>query len=275
MVSQSYNIYFNLLLPKLIIKRIGGGIMNEVSEYSLGKVALEDKNIAFVVVPNDNRTANTRDDADKVVGAYIPKLMSEIDMGNRPWIKKEILSSSMVKNSNIKIQFQPVEHRNYYNVRPLRNSNTEQPSLHKGENFWVKFLDNDIKKGVYEPRFMDETKRTHDRHRIFIKDKASINSPDKEYEVLLDSKEQVIRLFMDNGRGEKDQYTFEINGEKGTVEIKDTKGNMFLLNSVNSQIKLQNASGSEINLQGGRLDLNASDGVFINGVSTNSIGGDI
>jgi hypothetical protein len=208
-----------------------------VSGYSLDKVSLEEKNVAFVVVPNGNKGPNSKEDSDKPVGAYIPKLMSEINMEDKPWIKRKSVSSSMIKNDNVKIKFSPVvQHRNYYNVKPLRNSNVEQPALYKGEHFWVKFLDGDIKKGVYEPKFMDENLRSHDRHRIFIKDKASVNSPNKEYEFLMDSEEQVIRIFMDNGRGEKEQFTIEVNGKAGHIELKGTDGESVKLGGGNVTI---------------------------------------
>jgi hypothetical protein len=249
--------------------------MNNVAEYSLSKVNLEEKNVAFVVVPNSSKSRNNKEDSDKAIGMYIPKLMSEIDMGSSAWTRPRGVSSAMIKNSNIKVHFSPVvEHRNFYNVKPLRISNTEQPALYFGEHCWVKFLDGDIKKAVYEPRYMDETKRPHDRHRIFIKDKMTVDSEDKEYEILMDSEEQVIRLFMDNGRDEISQYTIEINGKKGNITMKDKEGNAFVLDTTSSQVKLQTAGGAEFKLSGGTVNVEAPNGFFINGTQLGFTGGD-
>ena len=239
--------------------------MNGVANYTSAK----DKNIGFVIVSNDNYSTNTKEDSDKAIGTYIPKLMSEINMGTGPWIKQISLSSTMIKNNNFKFTFKPViNSRNYYNVSPLRISNMEQPSLSKGEHFWVKFLDGDLKKPTYEPRFMDENNRTSDRMRLFVKDKNSVSDDSsKEYEILADSKEQVIRLFMSNGRGEKQQYTIEINGQKGEIAIKDDAGQEINLNS-NGTLTMKNSQNAITKIQGKVISHSTSScSVILNGNS--------
>jgi hypothetical protein len=240
--------------------------MNDVSNYSLNKLDLGQDNVGFCVIPPDKTVR------DSPMGTYMPKLMSEIPMGQKPWTKKVPVSSSMIKNSNMNITFSPVTTCNYFDVPPLRNSNTEQPIPYKGETVSIKFIDNDIKKVYYETKFVDESHRTNDSHRIFVKDKLTKSSPDKEYEFYMDSDDQVIRFFMDNGRNEKSQYTFEMNGKDGSITMKDTKGNSFLLDTVNSRVKLTNASGSSVDLNGSSINLNATNGVFVNG---SRIGDDI
>lgn len=224
-----------------------------MQQTGLGSLKLEDKNIAFVIVPSNKQG---KSDAEKAVGAYIPKVMSEIDMGDKPWTKKKQVRSNMIQNNNLKIEFQPtIVTRNFYNVIPLRTSNTDQPSLNKGENFWVNFLDGDLKKGRYESKMMDESKRTTDRHRVFIKSKASVDGPDKEYDFVMDSEQQIIALHMDGGRGEVDEYTVEINGKSGTISLKDTKGNKLYLNTKASEVGLVNSSGSKMNVVGGTANI--------------------
>lgn len=209
--------------------------MNEVSDYELKKVSLDEKNIAFVIVP-------TNDGKNGKVGVYLPKLMTEIDMGDKAWVKPKVISSIMIKNDNFKISFDPVvKHRNYYDVEPLRISNIEAPALKEGETVWVNFLDNDLKKGTYESQFVDESKRTTDRHRVFVVSKESPDASGGEYEFVMDSAKQLIRIAMEGGRGEGN-YSIEIDGKRGII---------------------LNGSGSEVIVGGGD--------VIINGTSFNGL----
>lgn len=106
---------------------------------NLNKLQLDSSEVAFVIKKEED-TSN--------IGVYIPTLMSEIDMGERVWDKKVTTNSSFLKNSNIKMTFEPITLCNYINISHY------DPSLYYtdkelGEQVRIKFLDNDLKKCVY------------------------------------------------------------------------------------------------------------------------------
>lgn len=105
-------------------------------------------------------------------------------------------------------------------------------------------MNGDPKKVKYSTETTNEKMRTHDRQRIFIKDKTSIDSDEKEYECLLDSKLQIIRLFMNDGRGEVTKYQIEINGKEGFIQIKDYEGQEIKLITKEEKIISKNKTGT-------------------------------
>lgn len=191
---------------------------------SLKKMSFSKSDVAFVMKENINS-----------ISVYIPTLMSEIDMGNTIWNKNETISTSMIKNSNIQINFdKSIKIKNYLDIEPKNISNIAPPKVNIGEKINIKFLDNDIKKCVYTHEDVDEEVRTSDRYHISIKDKEKVSDSDSTYDFIMDSDTQIIQIKMGQGRGEKEELMIELSGN-GYINLKgDTKisGNLFI-NDIN------------------------------------------
>lgn len=215
--------------------------MQNLSDYTFSKesTSLSDKLIGFVLIPNSSKSKNDRDDRDKLVGAYIPQLMSQIEVKNGAWSKNFFPSQSIISNSNFEVKFDAVVERNYFNLTPYRISNIEQPLLSKGEHFYCQFIDGDIKKGKYLPELVNEKNRKTDRFRTFI------SADGEEYEFLMDSAEGHIKINLPGGK-DAIGYKLDFNSANGKMELIDSNGQGTFIDS-NSETITVKSNGKIIN----------------------------
>lgn len=222
-----------------------------------------DKNkqyIAFVVEQNQDRdTSNTTDDKSKSVKLFVPEIMKDVEMGTGAEDRSVTIDSSMIiqEDSNVSFSSKATE-QTYIKAPPQRNSGVEQPYLELGETTMLYFMDGDIKKVKYTPNITNESMRKHDKYRIFVKDKTTIDDDDKEWEFLLDSLNGKARIFTNNGRGEVSRYEIEIDATNGFITLKDYEGNIIRLDTKKEHIYAQNKTGSLIEIKGSNASIKAS-----------------
>ncbi len=221
--------------------------------------------IAFVVEQNQDRdTSNTTDDKSKSVKLYVPELMKDIEMGTSPEDRSVTIDTTMIIQENSNVSFSSkVTEQTYIKAPPQRNSGVEQPYLELGETTMLYFMDGDIKKVKYTPNITNEEMRKHDKYRIFIKDKTSIDSDDKEWEFLLDSLNGKARIFTNNGRGEVSRYEIEIDATNGFITLKDYEGNVIRLDTKKEHIYLQNKTGTLAEIKGSNATIKASGNITL------------
>lgn len=223
------------------------------------QIKLQDREIGFCVKRSVEFSHNMTEDREKGIGVYIPVLMSEIEMGTAKWEKKVPVDSSCIQNYKDKPKFAPqVETKNYINCPPLRISNIEQAPIKTGEEVYVKFLDNDIKKPRYTVEGTNENKRDKDRYRMFVKDTSTKSDELKQYEMIMDSEAQRIRFTMNNGRGEVSKYQFDIDGCDGYIRMKDDFKNEIMIYTKDKRIVLHNSDDTFVDLWGTRIFMHAA-----------------
>jgi phage baseplate assembly protein gpV len=220
--------------------------MDSVVNYSLEKTPISQYNVAFVLKPN-----TTLQSGVGYVGAYIPKFMSEIDMKDGPYETTQALSNTMIKNSNIAIKFNPVQLRNYYNLKPYRTSNMEQPPLGPGERFMAVCLEGDVKNMGYTSQFSDEAVRQFDR----VKLHAGDGEGQGQYHLTMDTKDQVIKMESGTGQGEKSGYSFTIDGKQGNAVITDTNGQALMIDSTKKLASIANEQGVKVEVIGSNINI--------------------
>lgn len=194
---------------------------------SLKQVDFSKSEIAFVMKPSNNDSNS--------ISVYVPTIMSEIEMGDTVWKRNELISSSMIKNSNFKINFDSnIKIKNYLDIGSKNMSNIAPPKVNIGEKVSIKFLDGDLKKGVYTHEDVSEELRTSDYYHISIKDKEKVTDPDSTYDFIMDSNTQLIQLKMGQGRGEKKELKIELSGNGYINLIGDTNitGDLYI-NDIN------------------------------------------
>lgn len=109
------------------------------NDNSLQKVQLNSSEVAFAIKKFED---------SPVLGLYIPTLMSEIEMQDRPYEKNVILNDAMIKNKDKGFSFNNIKLANYYKVGPYDPA-IYYTEIELGEQVRIKFLDNDIKKCYY------------------------------------------------------------------------------------------------------------------------------
>lgn len=204
---------------------------------------------AFVMIPSEVQTPNTKEDDDKKIGAFIPHLMQDIEMETAPYEKGATINDGVLLNDNIKIKFGSPNECNYIYVTPTRFSNFEQAPLQEGEPFYVRFKDGDVKKGRYTMFGTHEYQRTKDRFRLFVVDKQNIGDDNLEWELLFDTELGIVRIATNNGRGEEAIYKFEIDAINQTITLADDLGQEFLLNTPNKEWIIKNSEDSIITMK--------------------------
>jgi len=231
-------------------------LMQNLTDYNFSQESsvLADKLIGFVLVPNSSKSVNDRDDEDKGIGAYIPQLMSQIEMKSGPWDKNTITTSNMIKNSNIPISFESVNQRNYFNLTPHRISNIEQPFLAKGEHFYCQFIDGDIKKGKYLPELVNEKNRETDRFKAFVSSKG------QQYEFVMDSEDQFIKLNLQKSSGEVSGYKLQMDGKNGELKITDDKEQGTSIDSKTNTVTIKADDTIVSEVSGYKLEINSKSG---------------
>lgn len=132
------------------------------------------KNIAFVLEPNSVKDPNH-------IKVYIPKFMSNIDMGDNIYEKPLKISSKCIKNANFTLDFKKeITERNFINVTSLNNFGQEPNLLNKGQVVNIEFIDGDLARGKYTLNEVDNTNKNipNQRLRFFI-DSEEIDNEEK------------------------------------------------------------------------------------------------
>ena len=96
---------------------------------------------------------------------------------------------------------------------------------------------------------INEKSRTNDRFRVFITDKVNKEQDIQEYEILMDSETQRIRVHMNNGRGETDKYTIEVDGIKGFIRLNDDHKNEVCIITKDKHVYMINQDGTFVEVK--------------------------
>lgn len=74
----------------------------------------------------------------------------------------------------------------------------------------------------------------------------------------------VTLVSMSTANGEQAGYLFQFNGEQGVVVLQDTLGNAMMLDSMSNRWLFQNGDGSQFDMQGKNITLNAPETITMN-----------
>jgi hypothetical protein len=119
-----------------------------------------DSTIGFVLDGNSVTSNN-------FIKAYVPKFMTNIDMGNNIWTKKISLDNKLVKNENINITFSKnIIEKNYVYLQPYDIIAKETNIVSKGDHIEVEYLDGDLRKGRFTPNEVDGTDNQYNNSRL-------------------------------------------------------------------------------------------------------------
>lgn len=107
--------------------------------------------LGYVLLENKELRIIEKDKNISGVGTYIPKIMTEINMKNNPYIEKKSLSSAMIKNKNTQVKFpKQVEVCNYIIVQqPKFITTEEQKCIKKNTCISIQTENGDIHKIYY------------------------------------------------------------------------------------------------------------------------------
>jgi len=86
-------------------------------------------------------------------------------------------------------------------------------------------------------------------------------SSDNMYLITLSSHERRIRITTSKQLEEPFAYDIDINTGQGYIKFTDDIGNMFLLNSVNNQLRMENCDGSYYDITGNAITQEAADSI--------------
>jgi len=204
---------------------------------------------------------------NKSLGFYIPKLMPLIEMGTSANDSTPVtLNDTFLINKTKPTISKTVNTKNYLTAIPLRISNLEQPKLFMGDSSLIWFENGNIKRPRYTPFMADEQRRKSDRFRIFLTAKA--NSTDdqdeeSEYELVMDSVDQYVRIKTTDKNSEKSTYEFLINAKDGEILIHDNEDNSITMNTDDELIKLENKSGSKVELSKTNISIKCDDEITV------------
>ena len=211
-------------------------------------------------------------DSMSQIGLYLPAMMPLIDPSN-PEVTEVDIDTSFIINKDK--SFEPnatIKIRNYLTATPLRDTNTHESPRQKGESVEIRFIDNNPNNIRYTNRHVNENSRTYDYYKIFVIDRLSTQEPLKEYQFVMDSKEQYIGLQTNDGRNEIDIYTLVLDGKNGNITLKDTKGQIIQLDTLNQSITLQNQSGTTVQVQSTNVTVKAEGVINLDGPIINISG---
>ena len=109
----------------------------------------DDKLVKLDTTCNETGFVIKKYDNSSKIGAYIPSLMSDIDMKKGPWEQKTVnIRQNVFKNDNIPFRFDPIILCNYYDINQ-RDDAVYYVDKQLGEKIRIKYEDNDIKKAFF------------------------------------------------------------------------------------------------------------------------------
>ena len=121
--------------------------------------------VAFILTPNSRNDLNS-------VRAYIPKLMSNIDMKDDIWEKDLDNDNSCIDNDNFEISGgEEVVSRNYIYLNATTRTGRDTDIGEKGQRIVASFTDGDLNKGYYKQLYGDKESNTahvNTRFRQFV-----------------------------------------------------------------------------------------------------------
>ena len=146
-----------------------------------------------------------------------------------------------------------------------RNTNrVTPPDVRRGDKVLIYRL-GDTDKYFWEDMNSENVKRLETVAWSFNADPSGKTSDDHSnayaFEVSTHNKTITITTSMANG--EKAKFAIQINGGEGIIAVEDEKGNYIYLDSVNTDIKLQNANGTNFRLNKKNIEAFAPDSMFV------------
>lgn len=146
-----------------------------------------------------------------------------------------------------------------------RNTNrTTPPDVRRGDKVLIYRL-GDSDKYFWEDMNSENVKRLETVAWSFNADPSGKTSGDHSnaytFEVSTHNKTITITTSMANG--EKAKFAIQINAGEGLIAVEDEKGNYVYLDSVNTDIKLQNANGTSFRLNKKNIEAIAPDSMFV------------
>lgn len=182
----------------------------------LEEITIKEREIGYCLVPSKHiNETNIENTEEYEIGVYIPKLMSEVTMGNKPETKEEHnILSDMIINKNFPIRFSnKIKLSNFIRVKPYTVSNISTPIISPGEKMYIVFTNNDITKPYYTTEMTDENSRERDLQVITcntMKDDVK-----KTYKITMNGLDNFIRIEL------SDEVFIDINDNSNEINIKN------------------------------------------------------
>ena len=127
-----------------------------------------------------------------------------------------------------------------------------RPTVRKGEQVLItQYGDSD--RYFWESLGRDPELRQLDVYRVEVSDKTTLSeelTDDNTYLFELNTKTGQVTIKTAKTNGEQFRYMVQIDAKNGTLLIGDDAGNSAFINSVESQVRLANAKGSMLDLNG-------------------------
>jgi hypothetical protein len=183
------------------------------------KLNIENEEVGFCLVPRKQiNTTSISNNSETEICVYVPKLMSEIEMEDKPYIRQiNNISSSMVLNDDIPLIFpQTVKICNFIRCEPLNVSNISTAYLAPAERCNISFKDCDIKKPFYTDTYTQTEKRETDAHQITVPGEEtdyifSMDTINQKVELIVNDK---INILLDEKLKE-----LKINMEQSVIQL--------------------------------------------------------
>ena len=90
------------------------------------------------------------------------------------------------------------------------------------------------------------------------KNENTPNSPDNNYRMMVSAHKGLVEFTTPNNDGEKYKYKIQINAKEGKIVISDDSDQSFVLDSPANKIRLQNAQGTAIEINGANIIFHCS-----------------
>ena len=220
-----------------------------INEKSFSKSSSSDKtSLGFIVGVNNTK--------DTTIKAYVPKLMSQIEMGNTLYNKKVKVKNSLT-NANFDLEFTDVTEKNYIYLSPIYTTGLESRTYF-GERINVSFVDNNLTKGRFEEYKSDNEETNSNRN---IRYRQFINAPsfvddggecDHEYiedDVVYLSKKKITNNKTKNQIAKNTAGKSASNNKKKTPLVKT--GSRTKLKKKSNKKKINNSSANK-NVKGSK-----------------------
>ena len=150
--------------------------MGALEADNLENFSTDGEMVAFILTPN------SRKDLDSVK-AYIPKLMSNIDMKDDVWEETVNNSNSCIDNDNFEITGgEEVISENYIYLNATTRTGRDADIGNKGQRITAKFTDGDLNKGYYTALYADKysnTSQVNTRFRQFVENVIELETSEE------------------------------------------------------------------------------------------------
>ena len=178
------------------------------------------------------------------VGAYIPSLMSDIDMKKGPWEQRvATVKPNILKNDNNSFKFEPITICNYYDI-DQRDNAIYYVDKELGEKIRIKYEDNDIKKAFF---FDEDYKMTDSLMEKVEEIEDILERHDERIKVIEDdliNKADQIKKLQTEDTNIHDQLDISVSNLQSQLNVKDSE-----ISSLQAQLRTKDSQIANLQSQ--------------------------